>query len=75
MRVGDHIDLNDELRLEDILSALGPNEKLILTLNRADAHESAELIRLLEERGFIVQPKGGDEDDYYLHCWRKRDSE
>lgn len=75
MSVGDSIDFNDELRLEEILSTLGSNEKLILTLNRADAHESDELIRLLEEKGFVVQPKGGHEDDYYLHCWRKPENE
>ncbi|AZR73824.1 hypothetical protein BBF96_10760 [Anoxybacter fermentans] len=71
MDVGDNIDLNDEKRLEDILASIGPDEKLILLMNRADAHEADDLIRILEEKGFIIQPKGGHEDDYYLHCWRR----
>ncbi|MCK4261326.1 MAG: hypothetical protein KAX49_20310 [Halanaerobiales bacterium] len=45
---------------------------MILTLNRADAQDADDLIRYLQEKGFEVQPKGGHEDDYYLHCWRKK---
>lgn len=72
--MGENIDIDDERRLEDILEELGPEEKLILTMNRADADESDDLIQLLEEKGFIVEPKGGHGDDYYLHCWKPSDT-
>ena len=49
------------------------DEKLILTMNRTDANETNELIRILELKGFVVQPKGGHQDEYYLYCWRKKD--
>lgn len=71
MDIGDHVDFNDEQRLEELLDSIQPGEKLILTMNRADAHEADELIYLLESRGFSVQPKGGHNDEYYLQCWRR----
>lgn len=73
MSVGDQVGSDDEAHLESILDSIRPNEKLILTMNRADAHEADELINILENRGFIIQPKGGHEDEYYLHCWKKEE--
>lgn len=61
--------------MEQILAGLGPNEKVIFTMNRADAHEADELIDYLHKKGFAVQPKGGHGDDYYLHCWREEAKE
>lgn len=69
--MGDRIDTKDEQRLEDLLATLQPDEKLILTMERTDAHETEGLILMLEEKGFTVEAKGGHGDDYYLHCWRR----
>ena len=63
------------MRLDDILSSLGSDEKIIFTMNRADAHESDELIAYLQEKGFAVQAKGGHGDDYFLHVWREEKSQ
>jgi hypothetical protein len=61
----------DQIRqLRDTIPAIGREDRLIIRVERSDAHQTGKVFDLLDEHGFDYQPKGGAED-YNIIARRK----
>lgn len=65
------IEPDDVRYLLAVLPGIRENEHLTIVVDRADAHETDELVRILEEHGFDYQPRGGHEHEYSIIARRK----
>ncbi|HEY8485770.1 MAG TPA: hypothetical protein VIL11_00110 [Limnochordales bacterium] len=57
-------------RVQQLLPALGPEDRLTLVFEREDAHQTGPVVRLLEKWGLGWQPRGGHGELYFLHAGR-----
>jgi len=62
---------SDQIRqLRDTIPEIGSEDRLVIRVERSDAHQTDAVFDLLDESGFDYQPKGGEED-YNIIAWRK----
>ncbi|MDK2918207.1 MAG: hypothetical protein PWQ37_940 [Candidatus Petromonas sp.] len=66
------LETDGNARLMDIIKSVGKDEELIITMEGNDAEKSKHILKILENNGFEVLPKGGHEDNQYHLVARKR---
>ncbi len=72
------INYNSELgpsasqRLMEALRNVDNNDEIVIGMDNRDAHQSDQLIGVLEREGFQCLPKGDEVGErYYIHAKRK----
>ena len=62
---------SDTNKILDMLPILNNDDELVITMDGTDAHQSEEVIKILEMNGFDVAQKGGHDDNKY-HLYARR---
>lgn len=70
---GSIIDQLDQRRLTDVLNIVGDDDELIITIEAEDAAQTENIYRLLENNGFEITVKGGNDDNKYNIVARRRE--
>ncbi|HWJ02137.1 MAG TPA: hypothetical protein VNU93_00575 [Verrucomicrobiae bacterium] len=64
------ISVDNHRRLEQMLSDVVSGDKVDITVENADAHQTDLLMNTLHQHGFDYQPKGGHGTSYHILAWR-----
>ncbi|CDF58935.1 hypothetical protein [Thermobrachium celere] len=69
---GSIIDQLDQRKLVDVLNVIGRDDELVITIEAADATQTENINRVLENNGFDITVKGGHDDNKYHIIARRR---